>query len=63
MYYENFAGKIKILKKADPATFVSNNDAHFAWDAKSIFWGRLSAAESRLAILADRECTKGSLKG
>ena len=39
VYYENFAGKIKILKKADPATFVSNNDAHFAWDAKSIFWG------------------------
>ena len=36
---ENFAGKIKILKKADPATFVSNNDGYFAWDAKSIFWG------------------------
>ena len=39
VYYENFAGKIKILKKADPATFVSNNDGYFAWDAKSIFWG------------------------
>lgn len=39
VYYENFSGKIKILKKADPATFVSNNDGYFAWDAKSIFWG------------------------
>lgn len=39
VYYENFAGKIKILKRADPATFVSNNDGYFAWDAKSIFWG------------------------
>ena len=39
VYYENFAGKIKILKKADSATFVSNNDGYFAWDAKSIFWG------------------------
>lgn len=39
VYYENFAGKIKILKKADPTTFVSNNDGYFAWDAKSIFWG------------------------
>ena len=39
VYYENFAGKIKILKKADPATFVSNNDGYFAWDSKSVFWG------------------------
>lgn len=39
VYYENFAGKIKVLKKADPATFVSNNDGDFAWDAKSIFCG------------------------
>lgn len=39
VYYENFAGKIKILKKADPATFVSNNDGYFTWDAKSVFCG------------------------
>ena len=39
VYYENFASKIKILKKADSATFVSNNDGYFAWDQKSIFWG------------------------
>ena len=39
VYYENFAGKIKILKKADSTTFVSNNDGYFAWDAKSVFWG------------------------
>lgn len=38
VYYENFAGKIKVLKKAGPATFVSKNDGYFAWDAKSIFW-------------------------
>ena len=39
VYYENFVGKIKILKKADPAPFVSNNDGHFAWDAQSVFCG------------------------
>ena len=39
VYYENYAGKIKILKKADPDTFLSNNDGYFAWDAKSVFWG------------------------
>ena len=32
--YENFVGKIKVLKKADPVTFVSNDDGYFGWDAK-----------------------------
>lgn len=38
VYYET-CRQDQDTEKADPATFVSNNDAHFAWDAKSIFWG------------------------
>ena len=60
---KNFAGKIKILKRADPATFVSNNDGYFAWDAKSIFWGGYLLPKADPAILADREYRNGSLKG
>ena len=37
MYYENFVGKIKVLKKADPVTFVSNDDGYFGWDAKHFY--------------------------
>ena len=37
MYYENFVGNIKVLKKADPVTFVSNDDGYFGWDAKHFY--------------------------
>ena len=37
LFYDEDAQEI--LKKADPATFVSNNDGYFAWDARFIFWG------------------------
>ena len=37
VYYENFVGKIKVLKKADPVTFVSNDDGYFGWDAKHFY--------------------------
>lgn len=37
MYYENFVGKIKVLKKADPVTFVSNDDGYFGWDVKHFY--------------------------
>lgn len=40
VYYENFQGKPKILKKADPETFVSNNDGYFAWDKNYVFYGQ-----------------------
>ena len=63
VYYENFAGKIKVLKKAGPATFVSKNDGYFAWDAKSIFWNGYLLQGSRPAILAHRRRAKGALKG
>lgn len=37
VYYEDSHGKTKIIKKADPATFVSNNDGRYAWDAQFVF--------------------------
>lgn len=40
VYYENYAGKIKILKKADPVTFVSNNDGYYGWDQNNVFYGK-----------------------
>lgn len=38
VYYENFKGKIKILKKANPSTFISLNDGYFAKDDQHIFF-------------------------
>ena len=38
VYYKNFAGKTKMLKKSDPVTFISNNDGYFAWMPSPSSW-------------------------
>ena len=40
VYYENYEGKIKILKKADPESFVSNKDGYFGWDKSNVYYGK-----------------------
>jgi len=40
VYYENYHGKIKILAKANPATFISMNDGDFAKDDTYVFYGK-----------------------
>jgi len=40
VYYEDYHGKIKILAKANPATFISMNDGDFAKDDTYVFYGK-----------------------
>jgi len=37
VYYENFEGKTKIIKKADVETFISYGDAYFASDKNHVY--------------------------
>lgn len=39
VYYYNFSGKTKIVKKADIHSFVSLNDGHFGLDKNYVFYG------------------------
>lgn len=39
VFYECFQGKAKVLKKADPQTFVSLGDGYFGYDANFVFYG------------------------
>ncbi|MEC5144342.1 DKNYY family protein [Chitinophaga sp. 180180018-2] len=39
VYYFDFQGKTKIVKKANPETFVSFNDSYFGYDEKQVFCG------------------------
>lgn len=40
VYYENFQGKAKVVKKADPKTFVSLNDGMYGYDKNFVFEGQ-----------------------
>ena len=39
VYYYDFAGKPKVVRKADPKMFKSLNDGHFAFDDQYVFCG------------------------
>lgn len=39
VYYYNYAGKAKVVKKANPETFVSLNDGYFGYDDTYVYYG------------------------
>ncbi|WP_311329460.1 DKNYY domain-containing protein, partial [Capnocytophaga gingivalis] len=49
VYYEDYHGKIKILAKANPATFISMNDGDFAKDDRSVYYGKSSLPKANPA--------------
>ena len=38
VYFYNFDGKANVVKKAEPASFVSHGDGSYAHDAQWVFW-------------------------
>lgn len=62
VYYENFVGKIKILKKGRPChlRFQQRWPFRMGCTVRLLWW--LSASKSRPTILADRRCTKETFK-
>ena len=63
VYYENFADKIKILKKGGSRHLRLQQRRLFRMGRQVHLLGRLSVAEGRPAVLADREYRNGSFKG